>query len=137
MDLSKFSIYFTALTPSVLENPRSFCLQGEKMDKVDGSDADKSGWINLEFLMDPDNPASKYSQQFSIFKYGFPEECIKRVMDFCEIENLMPTEEPAHKTRISQTLLKGQALFYFELHLRRRVEEEDSEVPDNEHRASA
>jgi hypothetical protein len=28
------------------------------MDKVDGTDADKSEWINLEFLMDPDNPAS-------------------------------------------------------------------------------
>jgi hypothetical protein len=42
------------------------------MDKVDGSDADKSDWIKLEFLMDPDNPgsASKYSQQFSIFKDG-------------------------------------------------------------------
>jgi hypothetical protein len=28
------------------------------MDKVDGTDADKSEWIKLEFLMDPDNPAS-------------------------------------------------------------------------------
>jgi hypothetical protein len=30
------------------------------------------------------------------------------------------------------TLLKGQALSYFEHHLMRRLETEDSEVPDNE-----
>jgi hypothetical protein len=44
----------------------------KKMDKVDGPDADKYEWIKLEFLMDPDNPASgsKYSRQFAIFKDG-------------------------------------------------------------------
>jgi hypothetical protein len=30
-----------------------------------------------------------------------------------------------------QTLLKGQALSYFEQHLRRRVDAEDSDLPDN------
>jgi hypothetical protein len=53
-------------------------------------------------------------------------------MAFREIENLMPIEEPADKTRMFWTLLKGQALFYFEQHLMRRLEAEDSEVPDNE-----
>jgi hypothetical protein len=43
----------------------------KKMDKVDGPDVDKSEWIKLEFLMDPDNPAPKYSRQFAIFK----DEC--------------------------------------------------------------
>jgi hypothetical protein len=35
----------------------------KKMDKVDGPDTEKSEWIKLEFLMNPDNPASgsKYS----------------------------------------------------------------------------
>jgi hypothetical protein len=49
------------------------------MDKVDGPDADKSEWINLEFLMDPDNPAldSKYFRQLAIFKNGCPEEWFK------------------------------------------------------------
>jgi hypothetical protein len=44
----------------------------KKMDKVDSTDADKSEWIKLEFLMDPDNPALdfKYSRQFSIFMDG-------------------------------------------------------------------
>jgi hypothetical protein len=49
-----------------------------------------------------------------------------------EIESLMPMKEPAYKTRMFRTLLKGQALSYFEHHLMRRLEAEDSDVPDNE-----
>jgi hypothetical protein len=41
-------------------------------------------------------------------------------------------KELADKTRMFRTLLKGQALSYFEHHLMRRLEAEDSEVPDNE-----
>jgi hypothetical protein len=52
-------------------------------------------------------------------------------MAFHEIENLMPMKEPADKTRMFQTLLKGQALSYFEHHCMRRLEAEDSDVPDN------
>jgi hypothetical protein len=104
----------------------------KKVDKIDGPDADKSEWTNLEFLMDPDNPASKYSQQFAIFKDGCPDDWINWVMAFCEIENLMPMKEPADKTRMFQTLLKDKALSYFEHHLMMRLEAEDSEVPDNE-----
>jgi hypothetical protein len=62
----------------------------KKMEKVDGHDTDKSERIKLEFLMDPDNPASKYSRQFAIFKDGCPEDLIKRVMAFREIRNLIP-----------------------------------------------
>jgi hypothetical protein len=60
------------------------------MDKVDGTDVDKSEWIKLEFLMDIDNPVTKYSRQFSIFKDGCLEDWIKWVMAFREIDNLMP-----------------------------------------------
>jgi hypothetical protein len=102
------------------------------MDKVDRPDADKSEWIKLEFLMDLDNLASNYSWNFSIFKDGCPEEWIKWVMAFCQIENLMPMKQPAHKIRIFRTLLKDLALSYFEHHLSRRLETEDSDVPDNE-----
>jgi hypothetical protein len=52
-------------------------------------------------------------------------------MAFREIENLMPMKDPAEKTRMFRTLLKGQALSYFENHFMRRLEGEDSEVPDN------
>jgi hypothetical protein len=104
------------------------------MVRVDGPNADKSEWIKLEFLVDPDNPASgsNYSRQFAIFKYGCPEDWIKWVMAFSEIENLMPMKEPADKTRMFRTLLKGQALSHFENHLMRRLEAEDSDIPDNE-----
>jgi hypothetical protein len=44
----------------------------------------------------------------------------------------MPMRETADKTRMFQTLLKGQASSYFEHHLMRMLEAEDSEVPDNE-----
>jgi hypothetical protein len=54
------------------------------------------------------------------------------VTDFREIENPIPTKEPADKTRMFWTLLKGQSLSYFEHHHMRRLEAEDSEVPDNE-----
>jgi hypothetical protein len=45
----------------------------------------------------------------------------------------MPMIESVEKTRMFQTLLKGQALSYFEHHLRKCVEAEDSEIPDNDH----
>jgi hypothetical protein len=132
MAMIKFSKSFAAFPPSVHENPppHSFCFQGKE---VDGTDTDKFEWIKLDFLMDPDNPelGSKYSRQFSIFKYGFQEDWIKWVMAFHEIENLMPMKEPADKTRMFWTLLKGQAFSYFEHHLMRRLEAEDSDVPDN------
>jgi hypothetical protein len=102
------------------------------VDKADGTDADIAEWIKLEFLMDPDNPASKYSQQFAIFKDGCPEDWIKWVMAFWKIENLMPMKEPADKTMIIQTLLKRQALSYFGRHLMRKLETEDSEISENE-----
>jgi hypothetical protein len=108
----------------------------KKMGKVDSLDKDKSEWITLEFFMNPDNPASKYSQQFAIFKDGFPEDWIKWAMAFREFDNLMLLKKPIGKTRMFQTLLKGQALFYFEHHLRRRLEAEDSELPDQEEEAS-
>jgi hypothetical protein len=53
-------------------------------------------------------------------------------MAFREIENLTPMKEPADKTKMFRTLLKGQALSFFEHHLMRRLEAEDSDVPDND-----
>jgi hypothetical protein len=53
-------------------------------------------------------------------------------MAFREIENLMPMKEPADKTKIFRSLLKRQALSNFENHLRRSLEAEDSDLPDNE-----
>jgi hypothetical protein len=58
MDMSKFSKSAAALPPSVRKNlPIPFVFKVKKVDNIDGTDADKSEWIKLEFLMDPDNPA--------------------------------------------------------------------------------
>jgi hypothetical protein len=104
MAMNKFSESSAAFPPSVHKNPTPFIpfiSKMKKMNKVDGTDADKSEWIKLEFLMDPDNPVSgsKYSGPFAIFKDRFPEDWIKWVIAFREIENLMPMKEPADKTR--------------------------------------
>jgi hypothetical protein len=76
------------------------------MEKVDRPDADKSEWIKLEFLMDPENPpsGSKYSRQFAIFKDGYPEDWIKWVMTFREIENLMPITAKSKKRKAESIL---------------------------------
>jgi hypothetical protein len=37
-------------------SPIPFIPKVKKMDKVDELDTDKSGWIKLDFPMDPDNP---------------------------------------------------------------------------------
>jgi hypothetical protein len=70
----------------------------------------------LEFLIDPYNPepGSKFSRKFAIFKDGFPKEWIKWLLAFHEIENLIPMQKPADKTRMFRTLLKVQALACFE-----------------------
>jgi hypothetical protein len=80
MAVTNFSKFSAALPPSVHENPPppiSFVSKLKNMEKVDGTDSDKSEWIKLEFLMDPDNSDSKYSQKFAIFKDGIPEDWIK------------------------------------------------------------
>jgi hypothetical protein len=134
MVMSKLSESSAALPPFVREIPPliPFVSKVKKMDKVDEPDAEKSEEIKLEFLMNPNNQSSKYFRQFVIFKDGCPEDWIKWVMAFKSIENMMPMKEPADKTRIFWTLLKEQALSYFEHNLIRRLEAEDPEVPDNE-----
>jgi hypothetical protein len=59
MAMSKFSKSAADLPPSVRKNdpPPFLFSKVKKTDKVDRTDSDKSEWIKLEFLMDPDNPA--------------------------------------------------------------------------------
>jgi hypothetical protein len=45
---------------------------------------------------------------------------------------MVPLKELASKTRIFRTLLKGQALSYFEQNLRKGLKAEDSDHHDNE-----
>jgi hypothetical protein len=83
-------------------------------------------WIQINQHQAPNTPNSLLSSRMDV-----PEDWIKWVMSSREIENLIPMKEPADKIRMFRTLLKGQALSYFEHHLMRRLEAEDSDVPDN------
>jgi hypothetical protein len=132
--MSKFSKTSVALPSSVSKAlpPVRFVSKVKKLNKVDGPDADKTELIKLEFFMVPDNPGFKCSRYFSIFKDGCPEEWIKWLTSFCEIENLISLKEPADKTRMFRTLLKSQDLSHFEHHLRRRLETEDLELTDHD-----
>ena len=119
----------TACLPLCVKTPHSIRFQGEEDGEGTGC---KTEHIKLEFFMDSGNPDSKYARHFVIFKDGCPEDWIKWLMAFREIENLMPLKEPADKTKMFRTLLKGQALSYFKPHLRRRLDAKDSELPEND-----
>jgi hypothetical protein len=97
--------------------PIPFIFKMKKMDNVDGLDADKSEWIKFWLFINPEKPVFKYMQQFAIFQDECPEEWIKVVMAFRKIKKLTPLKELADKTRMFQSLWKGQALSYFEHHL--------------------
>jgi hypothetical protein len=88
--------------------------------------------MKLEFFMYSSNSASKYACHFVIFKDGCAEEWVKWLVEYHEIESLMPLKEPADKNKLFGTLLKGQALLFFEHHLRKRLDAEDAEIPDND-----
>jgi hypothetical protein len=65
MAMIKFS-KSSHMSPPVRKNPLPpipFIFKVKKMGKIDGLHADKSEWIKLDFLMDPDNSASRYSRQ--------------------------------------------------------------------------
>jgi hypothetical protein len=81
--------------------------------------------------MDPSNPASKYARHFIIFKDDCAEDWAKWLMAYHKIETLMILKEPADKSKMVRILLKGQALLYFKHHLKRRLDAEVAELPDN------
>jgi hypothetical protein len=130
--MTKSSRLSVALPPAVGESPPIlFVSKVEKLSKTDGVDVDKTKLIKFEFFMHPGNPASKYSRQLEIFKDGWPEKWIKWLMAFRQMESLMLLKESVDKTRMYRTLVKGQALSYFEHHLRKRLDAEASEILDN------
>jgi hypothetical protein len=57
MGMTKFSKSSAALLSSVCKDPPRFVSKVKNMDKVDRPEMEKSEWIKLEFLMDPDNAA--------------------------------------------------------------------------------
>jgi hypothetical protein len=70
--------------------------------------------------------------QFIVFEDGCPEEWIKWLMGYRDLEVMMPLRETSERTKMLQTLLKGRALAQFAYHLGKRLCAEDIELPDHE-----
>jgi hypothetical protein len=96
------------------------------------TEADKTEFITFDFFDDPENSATKFSKEFLIFKDWGPEDWIKWLMGYCDLEIMMPFREPSDKSKMLQTLLKGRALSQFENHLRKCLGAEDIELPDDD-----
>ena len=95
------------------ENPHIHFVAKLKRLEADGSDAEKVESVRFEFLVDPSNPNTRFTKEFFIFKDGTPEEYIKWLMGYRDLELLMPLKEALERTKMLRTLLKGQALSLF------------------------
>jgi hypothetical protein len=107
MAMSKFSKSAAALPP-VRENLPSppptipFVSKVKMMGKVYGPDTCRQVWVDQVGVSHGSRQPNIRLQVLPIvfiFKDGCPEDWIKWVMAFYEIENLMPMKEPANKTR--------------------------------------
>jgi hypothetical protein len=113
------------------ENPPIPFVTKLKKLETEGADSDKVESIRIEFLVDPSNPATQFSKEF-IFKDGSPEEYIRWLMGYCDLELLMPLKEPSDRTEMLRTMLKVRALLLFEYHLSKRCGGEDIKTTDQE-----
>jgi hypothetical protein len=88
--------------------------------EAEGADSDKVESIKFELLVDPSNPATRFSKDFVIFKDGNPEDYIRWLIGYRDLKLLMPLKEPSDRTKMLRTMLKGSALSLFEYHLSKR-----------------
>jgi hypothetical protein len=95
------------------ENPPIPFVTKLKKLEAEGADSDKVESIRFEFLVDPSNPATRFSKEFFIFKDGSPEEYIRWLMGYRDLELLMPLKEPSDRTKMLRTMLKGRELSRF------------------------
>jgi hypothetical protein len=103
------------------ENPPiPFVTKLKKME-AEGADSDKVESIRFEFLVDPSNPATRFSNEFLVFKDGSPEEYIRWLMCYRDLELLRPLKEPSDRTKMLPTMLKGRALSLFKYHLSKKM----------------
>jgi hypothetical protein len=100
--------------------------------EAEGADSDKVESIRFEFLVDPSNPATRFSKEFFVFKNRSPEEYIRWLMGYHDLELLMPLKESSDRTKMLCTMMKGRALSLFEYHHYKRCGGEDIETMDQE-----
>ena len=127
--MSKFN---KNMPPTMRENPPIPFVTKIKKLETEGAESEKVESIRFEFLVDPSNPATRFSKEFFVFKDGSPEEYIRWLMGYRDLELLMPMKEPSDRTKMLRTILKGRALSLFEYHLSKRCGGEDIETSDQD-----
>ena len=98
------------MPPTMRENPPIPFVAKLKKLETEGADSNKVESIRFEFLVDPSNPANQFSKEFIIFKDGSPEEYIRWLIGYRDLELLMPLKDPSDKTKMLRTMLKGRSL---------------------------
>ena len=78
--------------------------------EAEGADSEKVESIRFEFLVDPSNAATRFSKEFFIFKDESPEDYIRWLIGYRDLELLMPLKEPSERTKMLRTMLKGRSL---------------------------
>jgi hypothetical protein len=61
------------MLPALRENPAIPSVFRAKKVETEGVEVDKTEYIKFDFFVDPENPASRYSKEFLIFKDRCPE----------------------------------------------------------------
>jgi len=120
------------MLPALRENPPIPFVPRTKKAETEDKEVDKTEYISFVFFVDPAKSASRFAKEFVIFKSGHPEEWIKWLMGYRDLEVMMTLTETVEKTKLIRTLLKGRALAQFDYHLSKRVRSEDIELPDDE-----
>jgi hypothetical protein len=71
--MSKFAKNHHGMLPALRETPPIPFVSRAKKVETEGVEVDKTKYIKFDFFVDPENPASRYSKEFLIFKDGCPE----------------------------------------------------------------
>jgi cytochrome oxidase Cu insertion factor (SCO1/SenC/PrrC family) len=76
----------SGLPPSMRESPPiTFVTKVKKVDE-DGVEADRTELIKFDFFFDPENPTSRYSKEYVIFKDGGMEDWIKWLIGYRDVD---------------------------------------------------
>jgi hypothetical protein len=89
MSMSKFTKHNAAMYPYMREYPPIPFTPKSKKVKSELTEADKTELITFDFIVDPENSATKDSKEFLIFKDGDPEDWIKWLMGYRDLEMMM------------------------------------------------
>jgi hypothetical protein len=130
--MSKFAKNNHGMIPALHEIPTIPFVSRAKKVETKGAEVDKTEYIKFDFFVDPENPASRYSKEFLIFKDGCPEEWIKWLLTYHDLEVMMPLKEASERTKMIRTLLKGRVSAQFDYYLNKQVHAEDIELPDHD-----